>query len=92
MAIDRTIGRANRLKEFARIVGVLARLIVALSPAGRAAAAEVVGAAATSIDPESDLWRELGMPSDVPDWCVGRRAANVYNWQNRGRKREEQQS
>jgi hypothetical protein len=86
-AIDATLGRGNRLREFARIAKEMTGLIRNLSPAGIESCRAICETACTSIDPESDLWMILEMPPDPPDWCIGKQAANVYGWQRRtGRK------
>jgi hypothetical protein len=86
LAIDATLGRANRLKEFARVVHEMTVLIRRLNPASWDACRAICETACTSVDPESDLWMILGMPPDPPDWCIGKAAANVYGWANSGRK------
>jgi hypothetical protein len=83
LAIDATLGRSNRLKEFGRILGEMAKLMRDLSPGGIDACRAICGTACTSIDPESDLWLILGMPPDAPSWCIGKQAANVYGWTRR---------
>lgn len=81
LAVDAVCGRSRRVKEFGRIVGEMVNLIVDLSPAGREAAREIVGVAATAIDPAGHLYDVLGFPPDVPAWCVGKQAWNVWQWQ-----------